>query len=56
MKKDKAQADELAPEYDFATMKGGVRGKYFRRSSGDGAENAGTRKPPAKPATRRAGR
>lgn len=23
--------DELRPEYDFASMKGGVRGKYVRR-------------------------
>jgi hypothetical protein len=23
--------DDLRPEYDFASMKGGVRGKYFRR-------------------------
>ena len=25
-------ADDLRPEYDFASMKGGVRGKYVRRS------------------------
>ena len=34
MKKKKAErreADELRPEYDFATMKGGVRGKYVER-------------------------
>ena len=24
--------DELRPEYDFASMKGGVRGKYARRA------------------------
>lgn len=24
-------SDELRPEYDFASMKGGVRGKYVRR-------------------------
>ena len=24
--------DELRPEYDFASMKGGVRGKYVRRA------------------------
>ena len=24
--------DELRPEYDFASMKGGVRGKYLRRA------------------------
>jgi hypothetical protein len=23
--------DELRPEYDFASMRGGVRGKYFKR-------------------------
>jgi len=23
--------DDLRPEYDFASMKGGVRGKYFKR-------------------------
>ena len=26
-----AERDELRPEYDFATMKGGVRGKYIER-------------------------
>ncbi len=34
MKKDEAE-DELLPEYDFAQMSGGVRGKYvaaYRRS------------------------
>lgn len=31
MKKTDRTEDELRPEYDFATMKGGVRGKYFRR-------------------------
>jgi hypothetical protein len=30
-KTERAEADELRPEYDFATMKGGVRGKYFER-------------------------
>lgn len=29
----KALRDELRPEYDFATLKGGVRGKYFKRAS-----------------------
>ena len=24
--------DEMRPEYDFASMKGGVRGKYVRRA------------------------
>ena len=28
---DKNQVDELRPEYDFASMKGGVRGKYADR-------------------------
>lgn len=27
-----ARTDELRPEYDFASMKGGVRGKYARRA------------------------
>jgi hypothetical protein len=32
MKKTNAsQNDELRPEYDFASMKGGVRGKYVSR-------------------------
>ena len=31
MKKDKTPADDLRPEYDFAKMKGGVRGKYTER-------------------------
>jgi hypothetical protein len=33
MKKKTAQnpSDELRPEYDFASMKGGVRGKYVKR-------------------------
>ena len=29
MKKSKKHDDDLKPEYDFASMKGGVRGKYF---------------------------
>ncbi len=29
---DKPQRDELRPEYDFSTLKGGVRGKYFKRA------------------------
>jgi len=28
---DKNQVDELRSEYDFASMKGGVRGKYVDR-------------------------
>ena len=34
MKKTGSQSsgsDEMRPEYDFASMKGGVRGKYHRR-------------------------
>ena len=32
MKRGKrAQSDELLPEYDFGSMKGGVRGKYAAR-------------------------
>ena len=27
-KTERPEVDELRPEYDFATMKGGVRGKY----------------------------
>jgi len=25
------QSDDLRPEYDFSSLKGGVRGKYYRR-------------------------
>ena len=25
--------DELRPEYDFASLKGGVRGKYYARAT-----------------------
>ncbi len=28
----KPARDELRPEYDFSTLKGGVRGKYYRRA------------------------
>jgi len=31
MKKDNNTTDDLRPEYDFSTMKGGVRGKYAQR-------------------------
>lgn len=31
MKKTTRTDDELRPEYDFASMKGGVRGKYYER-------------------------
>ncbi len=31
MKKTDHLKDDLRPEYDFAAMKGGVRGKYHRR-------------------------
>jgi len=30
-KASRAPEDDLRPEYDFATMKGGVRGKYVER-------------------------
>ena len=30
-KTNRIQRNEMRPEYDFATMKGGVRGKYARR-------------------------
>jgi hypothetical protein len=30
-KADRVQEDDMRPEYDFAAMKGGIRGKYFRR-------------------------
>ncbi len=31
MKKDNTPTDHLRPEYDFAKMKGGVRGKHTER-------------------------
>ena len=30
-KTERPEVDELRPEYDFATMTGGVRGKYVER-------------------------
>lgn len=30
-KTNRTQDDEMRPEYDFASMKGGVRGKYYQR-------------------------
>jgi len=30
-KVSKRKSDELRPEYDFTSLGGGVRGKYFRR-------------------------
>jgi hypothetical protein len=30
-KTDQSQNDDMRPEYDFASMKGGVRGKYYKR-------------------------
>lgn len=30
-KTDQNPSDDLRPEYDFASMKGGVRGKYVKR-------------------------
>ncbi len=31
MKKDDTTLDDLRPEYDFAKMRGGIRGKYVER-------------------------
>jgi hypothetical protein len=31
-KTEPVSADDMRAEYDFASMKGGVRGKYFRRA------------------------
>ena len=31
MKKSETLGDDMRPEYDFASMKGGVRGKYAKR-------------------------
>ena len=28
-----SRTDDLRPEYDLASLKGGVRGKYFRRAT-----------------------
>ena len=34
MRTQKAKAkDELRPEYDLASLKGGVRGKYYKRAT-----------------------
>ena len=30
-KASRKRDDDLRPEYDFSSLKGGVRGKYFRR-------------------------
>ena len=30
----KKNSDELRPEYDLSKLKGGVRGKYYRRATG----------------------
>jgi hypothetical protein len=30
-KNNRKSADDMRPEYDFASMRGGVRGKYARR-------------------------
>jgi hypothetical protein len=37
MKKNSSHEDDLPPEYDFAKMKGGVRGKYYRRLRDEGS-------------------
>lgn len=29
----KSDTDDLRPEYDLATLKGGVRGKYYRQAT-----------------------
>jgi hypothetical protein len=34
MKKMNSKSNDLRPEYDFSTMKGGVRGKYAKRFRG----------------------
>jgi len=31
-KTNRTLVDDMRPEYDFASMKGGVRGKYARRA------------------------
>jgi hypothetical protein len=36
MKKGDTTTYDLRPEYDFASMKGGVRGKYYRRIREEG--------------------
>lgn len=36
MKKTDQSPDELRPVYDFASMKGGVRGKYYQRIRDEG--------------------
>jgi hypothetical protein len=36
MKKPERQSADLRPEYDFTAMKGGVRGKHYRRVREDG--------------------
>ena len=36
MKKRDRRNDDLRPEYDFAAMKGGVRGKYYQRIREEG--------------------
>lgn len=56
MKKAKSRPDDLEPEYDFATMKGGVRGKYAKRAQRDGAVVTPTPKTPPKTTVRHSGR
>ncbi len=43
MKKDSELRDNVRPEYDLSQLKGGVRGKYYRRAS------AGTNLVPIEP-------
>ncbi|HEX7358985.1 MAG TPA: hypothetical protein VF283_00700 [Bryobacteraceae bacterium] len=33
MKKAAKQSDDLRPEYDLSRLRGGVRGKYYRRAA-----------------------
>jgi len=39
-KASRSQEDDLKPEYDFASMKGGVRGKYVARLRKEGSNLA----------------
>lgn len=56
MKKAKSRPDDLEPEYDFATLKDGVRGKYAKRARGDVAGAMPTPQAPPKTTVRRSGR
>jgi len=39
-KANRSQEDDLKPEYDFASMKGGVRGKYVAHLRKEGSNLA----------------